>query len=364
MALLGINDMKQFALPTGWDGSELSKYSLVDGTTYEQIVNNIAAALSVANGDLISDPMYGGLITVTDELGKEYRDGVSNGMQERGEYTKADARRARTIGHMLPIKSYDRVLGWTWDFLRKARNVQIEADIASAIYDVKDNFQKRSLTRFFSTTENTIGTSGYDVPFVNSTGGNVDYTPPPYNGSTFASTHTHFDRKGTSNHADALEAGAGHLYEHGIMGDYTAMIPLADIATYTALTNFAKPDPSWRFIRTDSAANWAVANVQDGYVGVYQSKYGLINVWATPRIPTAYLGVYKSYGVNDPRNSLAVRYSPDMGVGAVLMASTASTYPLADATIMHEFGVGVNDRLNGYACYFNSSGSYTDPTIS
>ena len=32
--------------------------------------------------------------------------------------------------------------------------------------------------------------------------------------------------------------------------------------------------------------------------------------------------------------------------------------------IPHEFGAGVGNRLNGYACYFAASGSYVDPVIS
>lgn len=366
MALLGINDLKQFALPTGWDGGELAKYSLADGTTYEQMVETIAAGLAIANEGLITDPVWGGLIAVTEEAALEYREGANNGMTERTEYQRADARRAATAGHMLPIKSYDRALGWTFDFLRKARAAQLEADIADALYDMRDNWERQLLTRFFSVTENQIGSAGYDVPFVHGSGGAVVMTPPPYAGKTFDNTHDHFDRKGTSNHADALNVGAQHLWEHGIFGPFNAIVPFTDIATYTALTKFIKPNRGVEYISVGSNAPYAQAELGDErFIGLFESDYGLIRLWITPHLPTNYLGVYKPYAPNDPRNPLRVRYAPDLGVGAVLMRGEGfRQYPLEHAILLHEFGVGVGNRLNGYACYFAASGSYTAPTIS
>src|SRR5688500_1140429 len=146
MALLGVNDLKAFALPVGWDAGELAKYALADGTTYEQMVDTIAAGLAVANEGLINDPILGNMVSITAEVGLEYRSGAGNGMSERTEYQRADARRAATSGHTLPIKSYDRSLGWTFDFLRKARAAQLEADIADALYDVRDNWERQLLS--------------------------------------------------------------------------------------------------------------------------------------------------------------------------------------------------------------------------
>lgn len=365
MALLGVNDLKQFALPAGWDGSELAKYLLADGTSYEQLVDTVAAGLAVANEALLNDPIWGGLMALTMENGIEYRDGTSNGMTERTEYARADTRRAATTGHMLPIKSFDRALGWTFDFLRKARAAQLEADIADALYDMRDNWEKEILARFFSASEHQIGAAGYDVPFVHGTGGNVDLIPPPYGGQSFLATHDHFERKTTTQHAEALEAGTKHLWEHGIFGPYNAIIPFADIATYAALTDFIKPDRGVEYISVGSNAPYAQATVNDErFIGLYESNYGLVRLWITPHLPTNYLGVYKPYGNNDPRNPLRVRYAADLGLGAVLMRGEGfRQYPLEHAIILHEFGVGVGNRLNGYACYFAASGNYTDPTI-
>lgn len=363
MSLLGMNDLKQFALPAGWDGGELASYALADGTGYEQVLDSIAAGLAVANDSLLNDAIWGGMTFLTAEAALEYRSGAGNGMQERTEYQRADARRASTSGHMLPLKSYDRSLGWTFDFLRKARAAQLEADIADALYDVRDNWEKQLLTRFFSTHDHAIG-SGWDVPFVHS-GSSISLTPPPYAGQSFSDSHDHFERLDSTAQAEALNAGAKHLWEHGIFGPYNAIVPFADIATYTALSHFIKPDRGVEYLSTGSAAPYAQAALNDErFIGMYESDYGLIRLWITPHLPTNYLGLYKPYPGSDPRNPLALRFAPDLGAGALLMRGESfRQYPLEHATLLHEFGVGVSNRLNGYACYFAESGSYSSPVI-
>lgn len=367
MGLLGHNDMKQFALPTGWDAGELEKYKLADGTTYQQVTDDIIAALLVKMQMLTDDPIYGGLIQITEELGREYSDGTgSAGMQQRTENTRADARRGKTIGHMWPLNSYDRGMGWTWDFLRKARRSQIDSDIATALYDVEDEWQRNILTRFFSTTENQLGSSGYDVPFIKGTG-SVAHTPFPYGGQTFASTHTHFDRKtdDATGWAAALEEGAKHLWEHGLMPPYNAITPMADQANFKGLTGFIKPDRGVTYIQAPSTNALTVATVDEIYYGLFETTVGLVRLWATYRLPANYFGLYKTFGPNAPGNPLAVRVSEDLGEAPVLMrGENMRQFPLENAQIIHEYGVGVYDRLNGYAVEFDSSGSYAPPTIS
>lgn len=361
-SLLGPNDMKQFALPQGWDASELLKYQLADGVDYEALTNDIIAALRLKYNELVSDPIYGSMIHVTEELGKEYRDGVTNiGMSERTEYTEADPKRGKTIGHMFPLKSYDRKMQWTYDFLRKARRAQIDAEVATALYDVEDNWQRNVLTRFFSNAENTLATSGVDVPFVKG-GGTIAFTPPAYMGQKFTSSHSHFDRKtdDATGRIAALNEGMEHLVHHGINGPLVALVPYADKSDYTALTGFVRPDRGFRY--TDSLT---VGTFDDIFFGLFETDIGVVQLHACRRLPTNYLGLYRSYGRNAPKNPLAIRYAPDMGAAPILMRGPwRQEYPLENVTIIHEMGVGVDDRLNGYACYFNSSGNYTAPTIS
>lgn len=375
MGLLGQNDLKQFLIPTGIDAGELTKYALADGTTYDQLITDIAAGLSMANSEMFSDPRYGGLMSLTTELATEIRNGGGNGFRERTENQSADPQRAATIGSMLPLRSYDRGMGWTWDFLRKARQSQIDADIAAVVYDAKDNFEKRLLERLFSNTYNTLATAGIDAPFVDGTTVSLNYTPPPYGGTTFTNTHTHFARltDDATGRIAAMNNGARTLAEHGIPGPYTAIIPQADLAAWKALGSGANVwvNPSWdlnvQYLQTSSTnIPAAVASINaEIYVGVFISNDGPVWVWASSRVPTDYFAMYKTYGPMDTRNPLAVRYSEDLGAGVLLMAGEGfRKFPLEKADAIHEFGVGVRDRLAAYLVYFAGSGDYTAPTIS
>lgn len=361
-SILGYNDMKAWALPVGWDATELQKYAMADGSSAEEIFNDLLAGLIAASQSMLSHPIYGGLVSVTEEIGREYRDGsASSRMSKRSEYSAADPKKSTTIGHMFPKESYDYTLGFTMDFLREARRSQIDANISDALDAVINEYEIAVLTRFFSNTENLLGTSGYDVPFVVG-GGNVPFVPPQYRGFSFDATHSHFIRDAEANREAAIEAAVVHLVHHGIMGPYIGIVPFADISDYAALTSFRKPQREG--ITYANTINLAQIN-EEVFFGLLETKHGLVLLHATNRLPTDYFGLYKSYGMDDPRNPLAVRVSRDYKFTPIAMRGEGfKIYPLENMVIIHEYGVGVRDRLNGVAIKFAASGSYSNPTIS
>ncbi len=362
MATLGLSDLKQFTLPTYWDAAYLERYRLADGATYEQVVADIQAALQIANRDVLSDPLYAGLISLTDEIAVEYSIGVSNGFQTHTEYSKPDEKRGATGGHMLPILPVDRGLGWTWDYLRKARRSQIEADIASAIKDWKDCWAQKVLTRLFKSTYDSVG-SGRSMPLAD--GGTADstYVPVAYpeRGGTFLSTHDHIHHQNGINQTN-LETVVAHLWEHGLNPPFELLIAQADISSWTNTTNVTgfvpRPDPLLRY-----GATADLANVGEDFIGAVETDYGACRVRACGRVPTTMWSVYKSYGALDQRNPLRVRVG-SLGPGAILLKGEGiREFPLERAIIFAEFGVGVNDRIAAYAAK-NDAAAYADPTIS
>ncbi len=365
MATLGPNDLKQFALPANWDASLLAKLALAQGYTYEQLINDVAAGLSLQNAALVADPLIAGLISVTEERTVEYRVGVSNGFQRHTEYGRGDAGRGKTTGHMLPMWSWDRKLGWTWDFLRAARRSQIDADIASAMEDLRDIWHKTILTRHFQSTYDAVG-SGKSVPFCD--GGTADdtYIPiaKPERGGSFLATHSHFLRHSAITQAN-LELAVAHLWEHGHDGPYELLVAQADLGTWTDVTVVT----GW-IKRADGAIRYGnqvdLANVPGDYLGVVETKYGACRLRATGRVPTAYYSVYKSYGSLDQRNPLRVCQSPRYQIGAVLLAGDhIREFPLENAILFIEFGPGVGEDRTAAVCVeIDSSGDYGTPTIS
>jgi hypothetical protein len=366
MATLGPNDLKQYALPTYWDATELEKIRLADGTTYAGFINDVSQGLALQNAALLADPLLGTMMAATTEAAVEYGVGVSNGFEEATEYGLPDAKRAATTGHMLGLKEYDRAFGWTWMFLNKARRMQLDEDIASAMADLKNLWAQKILTRFFKSTYDSVG-SGRSMPFAD--GGTADSSwvpkPNPDRADAFAYTHTHLLRLDGITQAN-LETAVKHLWEHGHDGPYELLVAQADIGSWRNTTNVtgyvSRPDPLIRYgVQTD------LANVMgEGIDGVIETAYGACRLRPNGRIPTNYWGLYKSYGVRDQRNPLWIRYNPKFGVGAVLLAGDhIRQYPLENAILWMEFGANVGrDRTNGVLVENDSTGVYADPTIS
>ena len=364
MATLGPNDLKQFALPTYWDAAELEKYRLADGTTYDALIADIGSALAMANARLMADPIMASLCSITTEMAVEYRIGVSNGFEAHTEYGRPDAKRGATTGHMLPLNGYDRAFGWTWDFLRKARRSQIDADIASGIDDLRDKFEQQVLTRLFKSTYTAVGSSGRSMPWADGGTAEATYVPVAYpeRGGTFLYTHDHIEPLNGITQTN-LETAVLDLWEHGMDGPFELLVSATDISSWTDVTSVTgfvpKASPMIRYGLTQD-----LAQLGDDYLGAVETDYGLCVLRATGRIPTAFWAVYKSYGAGDQRNPLKVRVG-DYGLGAILLAGDhIREYPLENCILFTEFGVGVGEDRTAAIVVKNTSGSYADPTIS
>lgn len=360
----GFNDLKQFALPSYWDATTLSKYQLADGSTYDQFVADVGRGLALVNSALTASPLISSLISITSELAVEYRVGATTGMQVHTEYARPDQKRGATTGHMLPLVAYDRGLGWTWDFLRKARRIQLETDVAEVVKDIQDNWEKQILTRLFKSTYTAVGSSGRSMPLADGGTADANYIPiaVPSRGGTFLYTHDHIDALNGITQAN-LETAVADLYEHGYDAPFDMIIAYADVSSWVNTTNVTgwipRADPLIRYGMTADTAN-----VDDGYIGVIETDYGSVRVRTSGRIPTTYWTVYKSYGPMDSRNPLVVRQGTDYGYGAVLLKGDhIREFPLEEAIVFQEFGVGVQDRV-GAVIAENTAGAWADPTIS
>lgn len=363
MAQLGPNDLKQFAIPATWDASYLRNVQTAQGETYDSLVSDIAAGLSVANGEIVNDPLYGSLVSTTEEMTAEYRTGTANEFTPHAEYTPPDAQRAGVTGGMLPLLPWDYKFSWTWDMLRKARKSQIDNDIAAGLDGLKNRYQKSILTRLFKLTYDPVGT-GKSVPLADAGTADSTYIPPakPERGGMFLSSHTHFKFLSGITQAN-LETALASLWEHGYDAPFEMLISYVDLAAWSTVANVT----GWvNIVQPGVVLGSAspVANLSDtSYVGAITTKYGVVYVRASGRIPTGYWAVYKSFGNLDSRNPLVIRESPTYGTGAVLLAGDhIRQYPLENAILFTEFGVGVQDRV-GAVVVKNDAGSYTTPTI-
>lgn len=368
---LGPRDTTSLVLMTGWDATALQKYSLQDGTTFDRVVADMRAALGAINAELANDPLWSSLVSWTDEPTVDYRVGSSNGFEKFTEYGRPDSKRADVEGHMLPLEPFDRGLGWTWDYLRKARMSQVEADIADAIKDVRDLYRVEFLTRLLQRGDDSgvavgLGTGGYSPGFATTAAStNVDFTPPSYGGTNFASTHEHYVAVAGGYTNTVFSDAKAELMEHGHMGPYTYLASVSDEAAIRALTDFIPVGSG--LVRYGTTVD--VANISPDPIapGVY--PIGVIHdtiIYIVPGMPQYYGFGYKSYGRNSQRNPLRVRLQK--GVTAPMVTAfpdprsgAGAAYPLQYMMLFTEFGVGVGDRTNGTPRFVNNA-NWSDGT--
>lgn len=364
MATLSFADLKNTALPDLWDAGEITKVRLADGVTFEQMLRDIRLGLQALNAGLLAMAHYGDLIAVQDTPEVEYPIGVSNGVEEATEYGVPTPMRGETTGHMLPLKAYYRALGWTMMYLRNARTAKLDADVRSAITDMRSAWQKHLLERFFKMEGETVGsTSNASVPFADGGVTDSSYVPPVSpEGEVFTSSHDHYLRLDTLNDA-ALGQAVEHLQEHGHQAPFDVIASRTDASTWKGFTNYKAPEwPGVVYRATTDRA--AIPDITD-YFGYVETAYGICRLWLTPRLPTSYFGVFKTYGPGDPRNPLRLRINPNVGFGWQIVPGVWVSAPQTMAVMYAEYGVGVGeDRTNGVCVYINATGDYVTPTIS
>ncbi len=362
---LGPRDTTSLVMLTGWDATALQNFKLQDGTTYAAVVQQLNAALGALNAEFRSDPLWSSLVSYTDQPDLEYRVGTSNGMQRHTEYGRPDPQRADTEGHMLPLKSWDRGLGWTWDYLREARLSQIQADIRDAIKDTRDKRRVEILTRCLkrgddSGAANGLGSSGYSPGFATDEGStSVDFVPPAVAGTSFDNTHEHYVGITGGAFTNAVFSDAkAELREHGHEPPYNFIAGTSDEITIRGLTDFFE-------VGSDLVAYGQLqdlARISGNLVSAGVYPIGTAHdflIYIVGGMPQYYGFGWKGYGANSQRNPIAVRLFKDKSIlEAIAMTDPKAgnaTEPLQYLMLFDEFGVGVQDRTNGTARYTNSA---------
>lgn len=367
MASIGGRDTRDFVVWTGVDATQLMKEQLQDGTNLLTVTNLLTGALNGVAAEINSDPVFSSVMSVADSPIVSYRMGTGFSFGERTEYSKPPRSRGEVDGHMLPIRDYDLGLGWTWDYLRKSYAPQIEADIANTVDAARRLARTKILGRMLQRTDDSgaskgLGSGGYSPGFATTAAQtSVDFTPPEYAGTTFASTHEHYTAAATSLTSANCITDMKNLKEHGHVAPFDLWISATDEATVRAFTDFVSAsDP----IVTPGSTTSLVA-LPAGYIGYLTGSYARVRV--VPGWPANYWTIFKSYGPNAMQNPLKLRVGkgesqlrflafPDPERGA------SPINPLGTLIAWTEFGVGVGDRTNGVVRYSNAS--WSDGTAS
>lgn len=358
------HDLKYVSLPVGWDAAYLENYRLADGATFDRVVADINTALSLFNTET---PWYSDFITLTSEISVEYPQGTMT-TEQHSEYTPPKGQRADFTGHMLPVLERDLGFRFTRDFFVKGRMSRVDGSIRAGIDAFRQWRELLVVTRALQRADDSgatkgLGSSGLSPGFA-TTGANtgVDYIPPAYGGEIFLSTHEHYLGYAAANLATGLKAMSNHLREHGHQPPFELWISTEDEPTVVALTDFVSIQPVTVVYSTAAQTVGVPAGgTAPRYIGSIYEMY----VRVVPRVPQYYYFASKPYGFGDARNPFMVRNDPRWGNRGVKLIADKMSYPLDDAYLFLDEGVGVGEaRTNGVALRIDAGAAWADPTIS
>lgn len=359
----GILDTRYIDLPANIDAQYLEGLRTRAGVDFATILREIDRRIAALNTGL--DPLVAALITPTTEQYADATGPIAFEVTERGEYTIARPQLAEGGAHMLPLSGFDVSLGFTEDGLEKMSLNRLMANVDSMLLGIRKLYRAQVLRRLTSDAEvrvarNTIVTS---PGFAGSgTGDNVFPRTTYPDGMPLGNGYSHYFRVAAASLGAGIKTGRDRMKKWHKEGTYHLIAPQSQI---DAIALINPGNPADGFVAAGSPLVRAGANNSEAtvdpmqYVGVLFGDilvHHAITDYSDPNI-----ALFNSYGPTAPGNALAWRFDEITGRNAVLRSR--ENYPLSNATLKQDFGIGVNDRTAAILIRVGASGGYVAPVI-
>lgn len=276
-----------------------------------------------------------------------------------------------------PLEWTDSRTAYTRAFLRDASAEQVRAQHAGFLEaDNRYVFREvmTALTHLPASTSRDVNENG--VPIFSLWDGLGDYTPPPYAGKTFTSTHSHYLVSGAATvDGGDLKTLIDTIQEHGygLRSSSEQILIMVHPDEADVIRTFRR-DPAnedlnpYDFIPSVSAPAYLtdVTIVGDKAPALFNSlpiegSYG--DAWITKNyfVPKGYVIAVATAGPNSARNPLMFREHVNAAERGFRLLPIYERYPLIDAIYERGMGVGVRHRSAAAVMQIKATGSYTDP---
>lgn len=374
-------------VPVGIDPARLVLWEQRGKFSYEYVRSVIGASAQQLNEERAI--AWADILALTTESAIWYMNGGAvDQVQKTMGRSRPPLHRGFNVGHSIDLAVWSDGFGGDIRDLADMTESQLIGSVVGLITAFRDRFDYSVLTRALNSSENQLGTSGYDVGWCDgSPGGGTTgpkYAPPKWNGKVFYEDHNHYvayNSSASKTLADCLEGSALLVAEHGlpINTDFKGYVSETDIATYRGLSNYVMPVDNVREDRGglttgniffEEGTVGPVPNSGGRYIGTYNTAYGFNQLFAIPRIPTQYGFMYRPGDPFAANNALALRYRDDFGYGyglrIVEIPNFETTFPVKEVDLEDEYGVSCGKNRYAGVAYYLVAGSTTwaNPTIS
>lgn len=277
---------------------------------------------------------------------------------------------------------FDLGFRYTWKFLRDSNSNVIKAHHNQAMIADKKLLWSEVMNQIFNNTTRPAEIDGlpYTVyPLYNGGTTSLSDTPPPVNGTVFATGHNHYlVSGGTKIDSEDVEIAAAHIREHGYTErNGTKIIALCSAAIIAevrkfrfGVTNNNSKVANYDFVQSTNQPPAFVANAE-GLLGTQpestwqgldiQGSYNNVRFVEEPTIPDGYVLFIASGGELASQNLVGFREHADpVWRGFRMLPGNQNRYPLIDGFYQRSFGTGIRQRGGAVVMQIKASGSY-DP---
>lgn len=379
-------------LPIGIDATRFALWEARGKFSYEQVRSTLGAAIQALNEERVM--AWGDWICLTKEQAIWYMNG---GAVQPAEVTMGKSRPPLVFGnnasHMIDLKVWSLGIGGDGRTFEDMTESQLIGSIVGLVTALRDQFDQQLINRAFDSTDNLLGTNGYDVGWCNASplagSGGPKYAPPKWNGKVFYEDHDHYLAVNSSatnpatsanyTYGDGLSLLAALVGEHGLpMATYFKVFcSEADVDVIQLQNRYVLPVDNINVDRGglttgniyyEQGVVGTTPNSGGRYIGSVNTSYGFGRIFSIPRIPTGYAHLYRPGTPFAANNALAIRYRESTGFGVLLkeIPDFNTTFPIKEIDVEDEYGIsaGVN-RYAGASMEFGAGvTTYADPTIS
>jgi len=363
-----------------------------DGQDLNAIWDSYAAALAEFNAarqpliDLLSTPVTGIVDEITNPGTERFEKQTEFGIAQ-------SIRPIPTIqSRAYPFEWYDLRQAYTWRFLQKATQRQLDA-VLNVAMEAENALVFEQVTKsLFNNANRTAMLDGFTSPFTvvalyNNDGSYI----PPYKGQTFPGSHNHYLSSGTNagqvafDPQDFLDT-AGTVEHHGFTkangyniiflmnpADATASVVKfvrnqafvsGGASTVTSLYDFIPTQANNQTLLLPPGYTLTGTLAPTSFAGLdVTGSWGPYLIVQDYQIPAGYMVAVATAGSSSELNLIGVREDENPALrGLILKPGNNNAYPLIDSNFIRGLGAGVRQR--GAAAIMKldaSGGAYTVP---
>lgn len=323
------------------------------GIDFSQFIDRVSGALTAVNTS--QDSLVTALTYRSNKDRIEGPFGADKIFQRSAEYTINRPQRGAGFGWLLPLFENSITLGFTKKALEVMSLDTFEGELSTTVQAVQRGQRADVLERLFSIAEMPLDNDGIGASpgFAGSGTGSNTYKGARPPGVT---TLTMYQRVAVA----GLEAGIANA-----MASLNFFYPGQTFELLTTATLIDDVTALTGFVLAGSPLVRPAQGVAEALVDA--TRYlGVLNGNILVRQPEGQLSgdtlaIYRSFGANNVLNPLVWRYSDIWGPNA--WVEDRVLYPLADAEVHQNFGIGVSNPVGAALISVAGTGTYTPPAV-